>query len=76
MKTLVVESSFNGMEARQKHRKMLMQDGISLCYDCGEFLAGATQLIPEAEERNRALARSNYFHLDPPQWAQPEFGQI
>ena len=40
------------------------QDDISLCYECGEGLARATQLILEAEERNRAgLARSNYFHL-------------
>ena len=43
---------------------MLVRDDISLCYDCGESLAGATQLILEAEERKRAgQARSNYFHL-------------
>ena len=43
---------------------MLVQDDISLCYECVEGLARATQLILEAEERNRAgLARSNYFHL-------------
>ena len=68
-----VKCSFNGMEAGQKHVTMLMQDDISLCYDCGEGLARATQLIPEAEQRNRALARSNYFHLDPPGWAQSKY---
>ena len=42
---------------------MLVKDDISLCYDCAESLAGATQLILEAEERKRAgQARSNYFH--------------
>ena len=59
---------------------MLVKDDNSLCYDCGESLAGATQLILEAEERNRAgLARSNYFHLAHcPQSARPttSFGQI
>ena len=51
----------------------MWQDDISLCYDCGEGLARATQLILEAEERKRAgLARSNYFHLAQcPQSARP-----